>query len=509
MTLSGDGGGPSCARAEVQAASLLRVLGRGGTGTVWLVADAQHPGEQRALKVVSQAAEARNAIAATGGGGAAYAEEAMLAAARHPFIVRFFGSTNDGVKSFILTEACVGGDLSSLIQARRAASAALGEDVARSLAACVVSALGYLHAQGLMFRDLKPENLIRDERGCVKLVDFGLAKRTDELSYTLCGTAEYVAPEVITMQGHGAAVDWWALGVITYELLHGHTPFSAEGTLDRPVDIYRRITHPDFKVSYADHLSKPALSFLKRLLRRKCASRLGASGAAEVRGHGWLSHIGWAALERGEIAAASVQLALDDAPPPLHERVVPSRCPARPASAQARWAELQSSRLFDAVRKRQLPEVLRLLAAGASPDAYVTRAGTTALMKAAELGLEAVAAALLAAGANANRRNEFGEAAIDLARMHAHKQLVAILPGGSHDFSRVNENKYPCRICLKVVGVGREGLFCSACYVCHGCGLSNTCEPQEARANIDCVNAFLKRQSSGSSHLGDRLKRPL
>ena len=62
---------------------------------------------------------------------------------------------------------------------------------------------------------------------------------------------------------------------------------------------------------------------------------------------------------------------------------------------------------------------------------------------------------------------------------------------------------------LKVVGVGREGLFCSACYVCHGCGLSNTCEPQEARANIDCVNAFLKRQSSGSSHLGDRLKRPL
>ena len=57
MTLSGDGGGPPCARAEVQAASLLRVLGRGGTGTVWLVADAQHPGEQRALKVVSQAAE--------------------------------------------------------------------------------------------------------------------------------------------------------------------------------------------------------------------------------------------------------------------------------------------------------------------------------------------------------------------------------------------------------------------------------------------------------------------
>ena len=78
-----------------------------------------------------------------------------------------------------------------------------------------------------------------------------------------------------------------------------------------------------------------------------------------------------------------------------------------------------------------------------------------------------------------------------------------------HRVSRVNENKYPCRICLKVVGVGREGLFCSACYVCHGCGLSNTCEPQEARANIDCVNAFLKRQSSGSSHLGDRLKRPL
>ena len=60
-----------------------------------------------------------------------------------------------------------------------------------------------------------------------------------------------------------------------------------------------------------------------------------------------------------------------------------------------------------------------------------------------------------------------------------------------------------------LVADAQQGLFCSACYVCHGCGLSNTCEPQEARANIDCVNAFLKRQSSGSSHLGDRLKRPL
>ena len=130
------------ARAEVQAASLLRVLGRGGTGTVWLVADAHHPGEQRALKIVSEAAEARTGGVAATGGGAAYAEEAMLAATHHPFIVRFFGSTNDGAKAYILTEACVGGDLSSLISARRAASAALDEAAARGLASCVVSALG-------------------------------------------------------------------------------------------------------------------------------------------------------------------------------------------------------------------------------------------------------------------------------------------------------------------------------------------------------------------------------
>jgi len=149
-----------------------------------------------------------------------------------------------------------------------------------------------------MYRDLKPENVVLDEDGFVRLVDFGFTKAAHPRSTTLCGTLEYCAPESIQLQGHGQEVDWWALGIITYELLHGYTPFSAEGTLEDPIEIAKRITHPDCKVAYFPTLSPSAASFMKRLLRRKWSSRLGADGADSVRSHAWFETFDWHALER-------------------------------------------------------------------------------------------------------------------------------------------------------------------------------------------------------------------
>lgn len=272
-------------------ASFLKVLGMGGSGTVWLVAGESPQEAPAALKVLSRTAEARCRALSE------HSEEALLArCSSHPAIIRFFGASSDLLKTCILTEACLAGDMLSLIKARKAqrseagssSSTLLPEPEVRSLSRCIASALGFLHSKGIMYRDLKPENLLCDGCGKVKLIDFGLAKPAAEQSFTLCGTAEYVAPEVIAMEGHGRAVDWWGLGVCTYELLHGFTPFSSEGTLTQPLDVYRRITQPWFKVSYDATLGKPVLSFLKRLMRREPASRLGAAGTHEVEGHAWL-----------------------------------------------------------------------------------------------------------------------------------------------------------------------------------------------------------------------------
>lgn len=161
-------------------------------------------------------------------------EELLIARSRHDFIVRSFGSHVDvrNRKTYLMTEACLGGDLGHLL--RRAASLQTGAvgcggaggasadgsaadrrrgrlpvELVRSFCLCIVSALSYLHSQRIMYRDLKPDNLVLDSRGLLKLVDFGLAKNSEEPSYTLCGTPEYLAPEIVMVQGHGPAVDWW------------------------------------------------------------------------------------------------------------------------------------------------------------------------------------------------------------------------------------------------------------------------------------------------------------
>jgi hypothetical protein len=182
--------------------------------------------------------------------------------------------------------------------------------------------------------------------------------------------------------------------------------------------------------------------------------------------------------------------------------------PSPPASPGTSIRRFYASGLIEAAEAGQLEEVEQALSRGIPVNSQ-TKHGTTALMKACEKGHLDIIRKLLAAGADAAVTNHFGETAATLAASSNQPEAARLLPGGTHDYSEPNAEGKPCRQCFKVVGVGREGLFCSACYVCHGCGLSNTCEPQEARANIDCVNAFLKRQSSGSSHLGDRLKRPL
>lgn len=165
--------------------------------------------------------------------------------AGHPFITNFMGSFSDHDFLYILLDYIPGGELFTYLRKYRH----FDEDMARFYAAEIVLVLEYLHEHqgGIAYRDMKPENLLLDAEGHIKLVDFGFAKRLGnnenshpEETYTLCGTPEYLAPEVIQNKGHTTAVDWWALGILIYEFLTGYPPFWHSN----PIEIYKQYDSP-------------------------------------------------------------------------------------------------------------------------------------------------------------------------------------------------------------------------------------------------------------------------
>ena len=151
-------------------------------------------------------------------------EKKILASTDHPFIVRMPAAFQDSKNLYMVLELVIGGELFSHL--RKAGR--FSNETSRNYAAQIVLALCHLHERDIVYRDLKPENLLLDEKGYLKLTDFGFAKEVVDRTWTLCGTPEYLAPEIIQSKGHGKAVDWWALGVLTYEMLAGYPPFYDE-----------------------------------------------------------------------------------------------------------------------------------------------------------------------------------------------------------------------------------------------------------------------------------------
>lgn len=168
-------------------------------------------------------------------------ERAILAdVAGHPFITNLRATFADRDSLYMVLDYVPGGELFSYLRKFRR----FDEPTARFYAAEIVLVLQYLHEDqgGVAYRDLKPENLLLDADGHIKFVDFGFAKRLGNQgdrpveTYTLCGTPEYLAPEVIHNKGHTAAVDWWALGILVYEFLTGYPPFWHQN----PIEIYKQ-----------------------------------------------------------------------------------------------------------------------------------------------------------------------------------------------------------------------------------------------------------------------------
>lgn len=221
------------------------------------------------------------------------AERFILSRIQHPFIVDLYATFSDPFNVYMLLSYVPGGELFSHL--RRAGR--FTPDVTRFYLAGIVLALRYLHGYNIIYRDLKPENLLLDHRGYLRIADFGFSKIVDDRTWTLCGTPEYLAPEIIQSSGHGKAVDWWACGILTYEMLVGYPPFFD----DNPFGIYEKILRG--KIHWPKEMDHRSRELIKGFLNPDRSKRLGnlRGGADDVLIHDWFRGVDWVALERGEI----------------------------------------------------------------------------------------------------------------------------------------------------------------------------------------------------------------
>jgi serine/threonine protein kinase len=269
---------------------LIKTLGTGTFARVWLVrlTNAQKEDENKVfalkilrkvdvirLKQVEHVRNERNVLAAVAG---------------HPFITTMVASFQDEDSLYMLLDYCPGGEVFSYLRRARR----FNEPTSQFYAAEIVLILEFLHEkEGVAYRDLKPENILIDSEGHLKLVDFGFAKRVENReTYTLCGTPEYLAPEVIRNTGHGTAVDWWAFGILVYEFLVGQPPFWDQN----PMKIYEQIV--EGRVRFPSAMSPEARDLISGLCTVDTSKRLGniQGGAGAVKAHPWFRDIDWDAL---------------------------------------------------------------------------------------------------------------------------------------------------------------------------------------------------------------------
>jgi serine/threonine protein kinase len=213
------------------------------------------------------------------------AETAILKEVEHPFIVNLLAHFQDEKRLFLLLEFINGGELFSHLRME----GRLPDPEAQFYSSEIVLAFAYLHSKSIIYRDLKPENLLIDCDGHMKVTDFGFAKIVEDRTWTLCGTPEYLAPEIIQSKGHGKAVDWWALGILIFEMLAGYPPFYDEN----PFGIYQKVLAG--KVDFPKHFDIKAKDLIKRLLTADKAKRFGClrGGAEDIQKHKWYKAINW------------------------------------------------------------------------------------------------------------------------------------------------------------------------------------------------------------------------
>jgi len=272
---------------------VIATLGVGGFGRVELVQLTTDQKRTFALKQLK-----KKHIVETRQQDHIMSEKRIMSESHCPFIVRLYKTFKDKKFLYMLLEVCLGGELWTILRDR----GSFDDNTTRFYVGCVIEAFAYLHSKGIVYRDLKPENLLLDERGYCKLVDFGFAKKIGfgRKTWTFCGTPEYVAPEIILNKGHDFASDYWSLGILMYELLTGSPPFSGSD----PMKTYNIILKGVDMIEFPRKITRNAHNLIKKLCKDNPSERLGyqRNGLKDIQKHKWFDGFNWDGLRNRKLA---------------------------------------------------------------------------------------------------------------------------------------------------------------------------------------------------------------
>ena len=276
-------------KAKLEDFKIIKVIDKGSFGKVFHVINSKDNKEYAMKRINKDILIEKGQIINT------KTEKDILFQAKSPFILTMDYVFQNEHRIYFFLEYVRGGNIFDHLVIQRRFS----EPQVKFIAAQVLIALGYLHANKIVHRDLKPENVLVEENGYIKLADFGLAKflQQNQDTKSFCGTAEYLAPEILDMKGHNFSVDWWTLGVLIYEMTTGRPPFMHQnhhklGQLIRQGHII--FPHPE---RHGIKMSDELKDIITKLLERDSKKRLGSvNDADDLVNHPWFADIDWKAL---------------------------------------------------------------------------------------------------------------------------------------------------------------------------------------------------------------------
>lgn len=265
---------------------ILYEVGSGAFGRVFCL---QRNGQKFALKKIKKSALIKDQIDME----YIITEKNVMKHADSPFVVRLHESFQDAYNAYLVMDFCAGGDLYQLLRIK----SKLDEHTTRFFMMQIFLGINYLHEIGVVYRDLKTENVLLTEEGNLKLADFGLAKVGIDKANTRCGTLIYMAPEVLAGKSYNHTIDYWGLGCLIFEMLHGKNPFEFNNETQAKMKILKGESYP-----ISPQISSEAKDLIKGLLTVDPNERLGSKGSNQIMQHPFFHNIEWKDIKEFRIA---------------------------------------------------------------------------------------------------------------------------------------------------------------------------------------------------------------
>jgi protein kinase A len=285
--------------AKLSDYEIKKTLGTGSFGRVVLIKEkigstlTSTDGRHLALKILD-----KKKIVRTRQVEHALNEKRILNSIKWPFLTSLITSFKDNSNLFLVLDFVPGGEMFSHL----AKVGRFTEKLSKFYCSQVILGIEYLHSLDIIHRDIKPENILIDFDGYIKISDFGFAKYVKTRTYTLCGTPEYLAPEILEYKPYGKPVDWWSIGVLTYEMTTGLPPFQSNQT----IKIYEKIKNGKYKVP--SYITDELKDFISCLIQPDLTKRLGnlRNGIDDVKTHIWFRDTDWMAIYNKQIIAPMI-----------------------------------------------------------------------------------------------------------------------------------------------------------------------------------------------------------